>query len=200
MAFEKQSESNAMWALTHSGAVHQAGRRGRRRLLRTARAVVHPPLRRTDAHRRDGRGQGPAQRRQEPAGAPAPARHHVREGDGVPDAVGPDPLRRDVPVVRRCLRAGDRQRGDRGQAGRRGPPRRVDPRHRDAHRADWRSPAATRSTRRPAATPPRRCEGRPASPARSTRSTSPRSTCRSRGSSRCGWRTSGSRPRARAGS
>ena len=40
----------------------------------------------------------------------------------------------------------------------------------------------------------------PASPARSTRSTSPRSTCRSPGSSRCGWRTSGSRPRARAGS
>ena len=36
--------------------------------------------------------------------------------------------------------------------------------------------------------------------ARSTRSTSPRSTCRSPGSSRCGWRTWASRPRARAGS
>ncbi len=35
---------------------------------------------------------------------------------------------------------------------------------------------------------------------RSTRSTSPRSTCRSRGSNRCGWRTSVSRRRARAGS
>ena len=36
--------------------------------------------------------------------------------------------------------------------------------------------------------------GTPASPARSTRSTSPRSTCRSPGSSRCGWRTSASPP------
>ena len=36
--------------------------------------------------------------------------------------------------------------------------------------------------------------------ARSTRSTSPRSTSRSPGSSRCGWRTSASPPRARAGS
>ena len=118
----------------HSGAVHQAGRRGRRRLLRAARAVLHPPFRRADAHRRDGRGQGPAQRRQEPAGPPASARHHAGEGDGVPDAVGPHPFRRDLPVVRRRLRAGDRQRRDRRQAGRRGPSRRVDPRHRAAHR------------------------------------------------------------------
>ena len=105
MAWEKQSESNAMWALSHSGAVHQAGRRGRRRLLRPARALLHPALGRADAHRRDGRGQGPAQRREEPARAPAPARHHAGEGDGVADAVGPDPLRRDLPVVRRRVRA-----------------------------------------------------------------------------------------------
>ena len=41
---------------------------------------------------------------------------------------------------------------------------------------------------------------RPASPTRATTSTAPRSTCRSRGTSRCGSRTSASAPRARAGS
>ena len=57
--------------------------------------------RRARAHRRDGRGQGPAQRRQEPVRAPAAARHHAGEGAGLPDAVGSDPLRRDLPVLRR---------------------------------------------------------------------------------------------------
>ena len=61
------------------------------------------------------------------------------------------------------------------------------------------SRARTTSARRPAGTPPRRCGGRPGSPARWTRSTWPRSTCRSPGTSRCGWRTSASRRRARAG-
>ncbi len=56
------------------------------------------------------------------------------EGDGVPDAVGSDPLRRDLPVVRRRLRDGDRQRGDRRRARRRGPSGGLDPRHRAAHR------------------------------------------------------------------
>jgi acetyl-CoA C-acetyltransferase len=50
------------------------------------------------------------------------------------------------------------------------------------------------------ATPPRRCGKRRASPVRSTRSTSPRFTCRSRGLSRCGWRTSVLRQRATVGS
>ncbi len=178
----------------HSGAVHQAGRRGRGRLLRPARAVLHPALGRTDAHRRDGRGQGPAQRREEPAGPPAPAGHHAGEGDGVPDAVGPDPLRRDLPVVRRRLRAGDRQRGDRRHAGRRRPPRRVDPRHRAAHRtAGLLRPRPGQPAGRPRRRQ-RRCGATQGSPARSTRSTSPRSTCRSPGSSRCGWRTSGFAP------
>ena len=40
--------------------------------------------------------------------------------------------------------------------------------------------------------PPPRCGGRPASPIRWTRSTSPRSTSRSPGTSPCGWRTSAS--------
>ena len=137
----------------HSGAVHQAGRRGRGRLLRPARAVLHPPLGRADAHRRDGRGEGPAQRRQEPAGPPASARHHAGEGDGVPDAVGSNPVRRDLPVVRRRLRAGDRQRGDRGS---RASPTAIPWRGSTPPRCApnrWPTPDATRSTRRPAATP-----------------------------------------------
>ena len=118
----------------HSGAVHQAGRRGRGRLLRPARAVLHPALGRSDAHRRDGRGQGPAQRREEPAGPPASARHHAGEGDGVPDALGSNPVRRDLPVLRRRLRDGDRQRGHRRCARRRRASGGLDPRHRAAHR------------------------------------------------------------------
>ena len=45
----------------------------------------------------------------------------------------------------------------------------------------------------------RRLPRRPASPTRARRSTAPRSTCRSAGTSRCGWRTSASPARARAG-
>ena len=108
MAWEKQSESNAMWAIEHSGAVHQAGGRRRGWLLRAARARLHPPFGRPDAHRRHGRGQGPAERRQEPVGASASARHHAGEGDGVADAVGPHPFRRDLPVIRRRVCGGDR--------------------------------------------------------------------------------------------
>ncbi len=153
MAWEKQSESNAMWALSHSGAVHQAGRCGCGWLLRPARAVLHPALGRADAHRRDGRGQGPAQRREEPAGPPAPARHHAGEGDGVPDAVGPDPVRRDLPVLGRRLRAGDRQRGR--SPTRAWPTAIRSPGSTPPRCAPNRSPTpgATRSTRRPAATP-----------------------------------------------
>ncbi len=57
----------------------------------------------------------------------------------------------------------------------------------------WPTRVAIRSTRRPAATRPRRCGAMPASPAPSTRSTPPRCTCRSRGTSRCGWRIWASR-------
>ena len=46
---------------------------------------------------------------------------------------------------------------------------------------------------------PPTCGARPASRPRSTRSTWPRSTCRSRGTSQCGWRTSASPRRARGG-
>ena len=157
MAWEKQSESNAMWALSIPVPFTKPVGAGAGGYFAPHVRVLHPPLGRTDAHRRDGRGQGPAQRREEPAGPSAPARHHAGEGDGVPDAVGPDPVRRDLPVVRRRLRAGDRQRGDRRRAvspkdipSRGSTPPRCAPNR-------WRTRAATRSTRRPAATPRPRC-------------------------------------------
>ena len=117
MAWEKQSESNAMWALSIPVPFTKPVGAGAGGYFAPARAVLHPALGRADAHRRDGRGQGPAQRREEPAGPPAPAGHHPGEGDGVPDALGSDPVRRDLPVLRRRLRAGDRQRGNRRCAG-----------------------------------------------------------------------------------
>ena len=43
-------------------------------------------------HRHPGGGEGPPQRAEEPLRAPARARHHLRHGQGVADAVGPDPL------------------------------------------------------------------------------------------------------------
>lgn len=53
---------------------------------------------------------------------------------------------------------------------------------------------------RPAVTRPRRCGKRPESPVRSMRSMPPRSMSRSPGSNQCGWKTLGLCPRARAGS
>lgn len=52
---------------------------------------------------------------------------------------------------------------------------------------------------RPARTAPPMSTGRRASPIRAGRSTRSRCTCRSPGTSRCGWRISASPPRARAG-
>ena len=95
--------------------VQHAGARRRGRLLRAARALLHPSFRRAHPHRRDRGGQGPAERAEEPVRAPAQPGHHRRVGAGLADAVGPDPVRRDLPVLRRRLRAGDRRRG-RGRA------------------------------------------------------------------------------------
>ncbi len=66
MAWEKQSESNAMWALSIIPCRSSSRSARARRVLRPARAGLHPPLRRARAHRRHGRGQGPAQRRRNP--------------------------------------------------------------------------------------------------------------------------------------
>ena len=67
------------------------------------------------AHRRAGRGQGPAQRRPQPVRPPAAGRHHAGDGAGLPDAVGPGPVRRDVPVLGRRVRGGHRRLGRRGR-------------------------------------------------------------------------------------
>ena len=77
---------------------------------------------------------------------------------------------------------------------------RVGARHGDAQRADDvrgarpGEPAGRAATARPTST------SRPASPTRARTSTAPRCTCRSRGTSRCGSRTSGSARKATAGS
>ena len=65
---------------------------------------------------------------QEPLRAPAQPRHHRRVGARLADAVGPDPLRRDLPVLRRRLRPRDRGRGRAAGVAQPG----LDPRHRDA--------------------------------------------------------------------
>ena len=113
MAWEKQSESNAMWALSIPVPFTKpvgAGAGGYfaphvRSYIRRSGAPNHIGAIVAVKDRLNGA--------QEPAGAPAPARHHAGEGDGVPDVVGPHPFRRDLPVLRRRLRAGDRQRGHR---------------------------------------------------------------------------------------
>ena len=61
------------------------------------------------------------------------------------------------------------------------------------------SRARTTSTRGRAPRPRRHCGGRPASPTRWTRSTWPRSTSRSPGTNPCGWRTSASPRPGRGG-
>ena len=104
VAWEKQAEGNAQWGL----GWRQVRQHGRGRHLRPVGARVHQPLGRARAHRLEGRGEGPPQRGQEPVRAPEAPRHHHREGARLDDAVGPDPLPRVVPVVRRRVR--DRRR------------------------------------------------------------------------------------------
>ncbi len=62
------------------------------------------------------------------------------------------------------------------------------------------SPGGTRSTPRPGGTAPPMCTPRPGSPTRVSRSTWPRSTCPSAGTSPCGWRTWASATWVTAGS
>ena len=68
--------------------------------------ALHPAHRRPRAHRVEGRGQGPAERAEEPVRAPEDRRHLDREGEGVADDVGSDALPRVVPVVGRRVRGG----------------------------------------------------------------------------------------------
>ena len=196
VAWEKQSESNAMWAPVHPDPVQHAGERRRRRLLRAARALLHPALGRPD---HIGAMVAVKDRLN---GAKNPFAH-LHQPDITLESVQAsqmlwDPIRYDETCPSSdgacAVVLGDEAAGRRGRRDRPGSTRRrCAPSRR-------RSPAATRSARRPAGRRRRAVEaGRDHRPARA-RSTSPRSTCRSPGSSRCGWRTSASPPRARAGS
>ena len=122
VAWEKQSESNAMWALSIAPPFSiqvVAGAGGYfaphiRAYIRRSGAPPHD--------RGDGRGQGPAQRRAEPVRPPAAAGHHAGVGAGLPHALGSGPVRRDLPVVGRRVRGGHRRRGGgAGQPGGRWP-------------------------------------------------------------------------------
>ena len=200
VAWEKQSESNAMWALSISVPFTKpvgAGAGGY--FAPHVRAYIN----RSGAPSNIGAIVAVKDRRN---GAKNPLAHlhqpdiTVEKVMESTDAVGPDPLRRDLPVLGRRLRDRDRQRRDRRQARRRGQSGGLGARHRAAHRA-----AGLQRARpgQPAGRPRRRgraVEGAGHHRARSTRSTSPRSMCRSPGSSRCGWRISALPPRARAGS
>ena len=113
VAFEKQSESNAMWALSIAPpfslpVVAGAGGYFAPHIRAYIRRSGAP-----GAHRRDGRGQGPPQRRPQPVRPPAAGRHHAGVGAGLPHAVGPGPVRRDLPVIGRRVRGGHRRRGRR---------------------------------------------------------------------------------------
>ena len=113
VAFEKQSESNAMWALSvplpFNMPVH-AGAGGYfaphvRSYIRRSGAPTHVGAI-VAAKDRQNALKNPYAHLQQQG-------HHRRVGAGLADAVGPDPLRRDLPVLRRRLRAGDRRRGHR---------------------------------------------------------------------------------------
>jgi hypothetical protein len=108
VCYEKQSEGNATWALS---GVDRRSRRGRH--VRSVDPQLHPAVQGTRAHRLDGGRQGPQERAQEPVRALAPEGHLDREGQRVPDAVGPAALPRVVPVVRRRARGRARRRGGR---------------------------------------------------------------------------------------
>ena len=186
-----------MWALSPNYAVHAAdgGRRGR--LLRAVLPRLH------HAHRARRRT---SVRWSRPTRARTPARNeyaHLRDPITVEDvmqladAVGADPLPRDLPVVRRRRsRSSWRTRSSRrrGRASRRGSrPARPSPKPMWVPGRDQVSPLAGRICAKPCTTkagikdPVER------------RSRSPSSTCRSPGTSRCGSRTSASRRSTRAG-
>ena len=130
VAYEKQSESNAMWALSIKRPFTAGHGGGRRRLLRPADPRLHAPLRRARGHRHPRRAEGPPERAQEPLRAPQDPGRRLRPDRELADALGPDPLPRDLPVVGRRLRDGARQREVAGRPASRRPgctPRRCAP-------------------------------------------------------------------------
>ena len=111
IGWEKQSESNAMWALSLPQPLRHIGQCRGGRLFLADHPSLHDDDRRAGADRLHGGPQGPAPCPAQPLRPSPPARPHFRAGGGLADAVGPDPLFRDVPVLGRCVRHGSRRRG-----------------------------------------------------------------------------------------
>jgi hypothetical protein len=114
VAFEKQSESNAMWALDGVAAVLQsavvAGAGG---YFAPLDPRLHAALRRARGHRHPMVAVKDRATRSRTRTRTCRSRTS-RLDDAIAelaDAVGPDPLPRDLPVVGRRLRDGARQRG-----------------------------------------------------------------------------------------
>ena len=171
-----------------------AGRGGR--LLRPAHPRLHAPVGRPRAHRPDGGGQGPAERHAQPLRPPAPGRHRHEDGRGLDDAVGPAPLPRGLPVLRRRRGHGAGRRG-RGVGA---VPAGLDPRDGHAVGADHvRRPGPGQSAGRSRLLGRRLRPGRHHRPTRADRR-GRGVRARSAGTSRCGSRTSGSATWATAGS
>ena len=133
VAFEKQSESNAMWALSIKIPFSQplvAGAGG------YFAPIVRGYIRKSGAPLDTG-AKVVLKDRLNALKNPYAHLHQADITDGadprVAAAVGPDPLRRDLPVVRR--RGGDGHRQREGRR-RQQPPGGLDPRHRGAVRAD----------------------------------------------------------------
>jgi acetyl-CoA C-acetyltransferase len=109
VAFEKQSESNAMWALSIMPPFAMpllAGAGGYfaphvRAYIRRSGSPAHIGAMVAVKDRRNGARNPYAYGLR----APAAAGHHAGGCAEVADAVGPGPVRRDLPVVGRCVRS-----------------------------------------------------------------------------------------------
>ena len=82
----------------------------RRRVLRPAHPLVHGALEGARPHRHPRGAEGSAEHAQEPLRPPPRARHQLRLHQGLDDAVGPDPLRGDLPELGWRMRHGAGQR------------------------------------------------------------------------------------------
>ena len=168
VAFEKQSESEAMWALsmpmpfappTHAGAGGYFAPHIRS-YMRRSKAPDHIGILVAVKDRLNAL--------EEPVRPPARDRHHLREGVRVDHVVGSDPLLGDLPVLRRCVRARHHQRGrrrPRHARRRRGSRGRRCVASRRCSRAATSCRRAGRGSARPT------CSRRPASPTGAARST-----------------------------
>ena len=180
VAFEKQSESNAMWALSVPDPVPAAAASpapaatSPRTSARTCAARARPT---TSAS--SWRSRTACNALQEPVRAPARCPTSPRDGRGLARCCGTrSATSRRARRSDGAMRDGARPTRTVADAARRRRPRGSTARRCAASRRC--SPAATRSTRRPARTAPPTSTRRPASPTRARRSTAPRCTCRSR--------------------